>query len=185
MDGNEALAFCMRANGSEARTLHSVYQFVPLLPQKPEERVLIDVADIPDFYRRFVPVYKSTAGIKQPFLVRIKSWDSKYPHAIAKISAKRAGNRVDSYIINEEMVRVRKRLEAKPGGDCSIRFGVAKTGKGLRGERGDLCLIEVLGRLLRVEWKTVKIIALHARVFAVKGNSNQRFYPKLMEVLGL
>ena len=175
---------------------------------------MIDVADIPDFYRRFVPVYKSTAGIKQPFLVRIKSWDSKYPHAIAKISAKRAGNRVDSYIINEEMVRVRKRLEAKPGGDCSIRFGVAKTGKGLRGERGDfcliagviegrhltlyyrsleliggfaydLCLIEVLGRLLRVEWKTVKIIALHARVFAVKGNSNQRFYPKLMEVLGL
>lgn len=146
-------------------------------------------------------------------VVRIKSWNSIYAERIEHISEKRSQNRINTYLIREEITRVKNRLQ-DTGKDCSIRFGVEKKGKGLRGERGDfcliagvvegrhltlyyrsleliggfaydLCLIKELGVRLGIDWKTVKIIALHARVFAVKGNSNQKLYPKLMKVLGL
>lgn len=103
-------------------------------------------------------------------------------------------------------------VRARPRRDVSIRFGVAKTGHGYNGERGDFCLIggvyssgtftffyrslELIGgfaydlvliahlcKELEIEPKFIEIWAAKAFVFALKGNSNQKLYPKLREIL--
>jgi hypothetical protein len=100
---------------------------------------------------------------------------------------------------------------ARPRRDASIRFGVAKPGHGYKGERGDFCLIggvysfgtftlfyrsiELIGgfgydlvliahvcKELDIEPKFVEIWSPKAFVFALKGNSNEKLYPKLKEV---
>lgn len=102
-------------------------------------------------------------------------------------------------------VRIRTRR------DASIRFGVAKPGHGYKGERGDFCLIggvysfgtltlfyrsiELIGgfgydlvliahvcKELEIEPKFVEIWSPKAFVFALKGNSNEKLYPKLKEI---
>jgi hypothetical protein len=99
-------------------------------------------------------------------------------------------------------------VRARPRRDVSIRFGVAKEGHGYNGERGDFCLIggvygsgtltlfyrslELIGgfaydlvliaevcRQLEIEPRYVEIWATKAFVFALKGNSNEKLYPKL------
>lgn len=102
-------------------------------------------------------------------------------------------------------------VRARPRRDVSIRFGVAKTGHGYKGERGDFCLvggvysfgtltlfyrsIELIGgfaydlvliahvcKELEIEPKYIEIWAPKAFVFALKGNSNEKLYPKLKEI---
>lgn len=99
-------------------------------------------------------------------------------------------------------------VRTKPRRDVSIRFGVSKTGHGYSGERGDFCLIggvysygtltlfyrsiELIGgfaydlvliahicKELEIEPKFIEIWATKAFVFALKGNSNEKLFPKL------
>jgi hypothetical protein len=101
-------------------------------------------------------------------------------------------------------------VRSKPRRDVSIRFGVSKSGHGYSGERGDFCLIggvysygtltlfyrsiELIGGLaydlvlishvckeLEIEPKFIEIWATKAFVFALKGNSNEKLFPKLKE----
>lgn len=103
-------------------------------------------------------------------------------------------------------------VPARPRRDASIRFGVAKPGHGYKGERGDFCLIggvysfgtltlfyrsiELIGgfaydlvliehicKELEIEPRFVEIWSPKAFVFALKGNSNEKLYPKLREIL--
>jgi hypothetical protein len=96
--------------------------------------------------------------------------------------------------------------------DVSIRFGVSKQGHGYSGERGDFCLIggvysygtltlfyrsiELIGgfafdlvliahicKELEIEPKFIEIWATKAFVFALKGNSNEKLYPRLKDIL--
>lgn len=102
-------------------------------------------------------------------------------------------------------------VRARPRRDVSIRFGVAKQGHGYNGERGDFCLIggvygsgtltlfyrslELIGgfaydlvliahvcKELGIEPRYIEIWAAKAFVFALKGNSNEKLYPKLKGV---
>ncbi len=103
-------------------------------------------------------------------------------------------------------------LRARPRRDVSIRSGVPKQGHGYNGERGDFCLIggvygsgtltlfyrslELIGgfaydlvlisqvcRQLEIDPRYIEIWATKAFVFALKGNSNEKLYPKLREIL--
>lgn len=154
-----------------------------------------------------MPEYRS--AVYSPVVVQIQQWESKYAYEIEKISAKRAKNRIENYLIPVEMRRVYERLQTKE--ECSIRFGNKKEGHGYHGARGDfclvggsingrrltvmyrsleliggfgydLCLIQRLGEELNIDWKSVMILAARAHVFALKGNSNEKLFPKLREV---
>lgn len=121
-----------------------------------------------------------------------------------RISKSRIPKRNESS--NEEGIRT------KHARDVSIRFGVRKTGHGYGKERGDFCLvsavligkkitffyrsieliggiafdlvlIEELEKLLGIQFTQVDIWAKKAFVFALKGNSNQKLYPKLREIM--
>lgn len=103
-------------------------------------------------------------------------------------------------------------IRKKHARDVSIRFGVRKLGHGYGKERGDFCLvsavlvgrkitffyrsieliggfafdlvlIEELERLLEVEFTEINIWAKKAFIFALKGNSNQKLFPKLQEIM--
>jgi hypothetical protein len=102
-------------------------------------------------------------------------------------------------------------IRARPRRDVSIRFGVAKEGHGYNGERGDFCLIggvygsgtltlfyrslELIGgfaydlvlitevcKQLEIEPRYIEIWAAKAFVFGLKGNSNEKLFPKLREI---
>lgn len=161
---------------------------------------------IPDHWLSLVPDYKSRV---YPGLICKLEWNPSYADRIAQISAKRATNRINNYVDPNEMNRAVEKLEKK--GEASIRFGVSKSGHGYNGERGDFCLVggvirgknltvfyrslELIGGfaydlcLLRYletdffDFKTVTIMATKANVFALKGNSNEKLYPKLREIL--
>jgi len=136
-------------------------------------------------------------------------WDPKYAESIEKISPKRSRNRFDNYVDFLEIERVRAKLISKR--EASIRFGVAKSGHGYHGERGDfclvggaikgrdltlmyrsleligglaydLCLVQKLSGLFGIEWRKLTIFAARANVFALRGNSNEKLYPKLREI---
>lgn len=162
--------------------------------------------EIPEHWFSLVPSYQSrTYG----GLILKMSWDRKYAVSIQQVSEKRARNRFANYIDPKEVARARSKLNTK--GEASLRFGVAKPGHGYKGERGDFCLVggvvrgrdltvfyrslELIGGfaydlclfreledLIDVPWKTVSIMASRANVFALKGNSNQKLYPKLVEI---
>jgi hypothetical protein len=135
-------------------------------------------------------------------------WNPKYAEAIGKISSTRAFNRFRNYVDHAELTRVSEKLRSK--GEASIRFGVSKSGHGYNGERGDFCLVggvirgknltlfyrslELIGgfaydlTMIRgiqntyFEFKTVTIMATKANIFALKGNSNEKLFPKLREI---
>jgi hypothetical protein len=156
------------------------------------------------FWSHYVPSYQS--GVFRPLFARIPF--EGIPAAardIRRISEKRSTNRIANYVIESETERVRGR------DDFSIRFGVQKPGHGYSGKRGDFCLvaatyssrtltlfyrsIELMGgfaydlvlidhvcREIGIEPKFVEIWAKKAFKFALKGNSNEKLYPKLREI---
>lgn len=158
---------------------------------------------IPDFWKNRVPRYESkNYGAMVIDLV----WDPKYAQAIKQISPKRAANRRANYIDPTEMDRVEDKLKTRK--EASIRFGVGKEGYGYNGERGDFCLVggvikgrnlalfyrslELIGGFaydltlidsmserLGVPFKIVTIYTCKAFTFALKGNSNEKLFPKL------
>jgi hypothetical protein len=161
---------------------------------------------IPDFWNFVVPRYESK--VVGPLVVNLL-WDSKYAEAIWEISPRRANNRHAGYLDSSEMARALRKLRSK--GEASIRFGAEKTGHGYSGERGDFCLVggvirgkslsllyrslELIGgfaydltlingivQYFGLDLNTVTIYATKAFVFALKGNSNEKLYPKLQEI---
>lgn len=114
-----------------------------------------------------------------------------------------------NYVDHAELKRADAKRRSK--GEASIRFGVSKSGHGYKGERGDfclvggvirgsnltlfyrsleliggfaydLCLIDYVSTILEIHWKDVTIISTKANVFALKGNSNEKLYPKLQKI---
>lgn len=106
---------------------------------------------------------------------------------------------------------VSKRRSSKPR-DFSIRFGVKKAGHGYGKERGDFCLVSAVysGKTLTLFYRSIELIggfgfdlvliehvirelginpdwieiwATKAFTFALKGNSNEKLYPKIKEIL--
>lgn len=165
---------------------------------------------IPDAYRELVPTYKSQ--VFGALHLTINRWNNEFGREVANVNPKRAQNRCTNYLDVEELDRVRSRLSL--GKDSSLRFGVSKAGRGYHGERGDFCLVggAIDGRHLslmyrslemiggfgydlamiaemceRLGWEPrgVTIMAARANVFALKRNSNEKFYPKLWKILGL
>lgn len=165
---------------------------------------------LPTVYSSLVPRYESRSFSQ--LSIRVDRWTDRYAEKIWNISARRAQNRIANYILPEDLERVAERLESTDS--ASIRFGREKKGRGYHGKRGDFCLIgaaierrnltlfyrslELIGGLgydlciiqhlskeLGIEWKSITIHAAHANVFALKGNSNESFYPKLRKVLGI
>lgn len=96
--------------------------------------------------------------------------------------------------------------------DFSIRFGVSKTGHGYSGERGDFCLVAAVysSRTLTLFYRSIELIggfafdlvlidhvikelgvkvdfieiwSPKAFIFALKGNSNEKLFPKLRKIL--
>lgn len=161
---------------------------------------------IPVVWNRLVPEYRSQVlGASVLHLL----WEPRYSQLIKEISLKRAINRCAGYLDSNELERASKKLASK--GECSIRFGAEKRGHGYSGERGDFCLVggvvrgsnlavfyrslEMIGGFaydlclfneleaaLGRSFQTVTIYTTKAFVFALKGNSNQKLYPKLKEI---
>lgn len=172
---------------------------------------MFEAKTIPDLYAELVPEYKSKV-FPRPFIACVHNWDDRYGKEVHKINPQRAQNRIDSYIIPEEIIRVNDLVKLEGKKDFSIRFGKEKIGRGYHGKRGDfclvggsveatkhltlyyrsleliggfgydLCLIRRLSRQLGIEWKTVTFLATRANVFALKRNSNEALYPKLLEI---
>jgi hypothetical protein len=166
---------------------------------------------IPQAFNTLVPHYLSKSWKNQFF--SIKSWDNRYGDQVAAINPKRATDRVKAYLNMEEIIRVNHLLYGMGKKEVSIRFGFEKKGKGYHGERGDFCLvggaikgrhltlfyrslemiggfgydlhlINQLGKQLNIEcWKTVTIFATHSQVFALRRNSNEALYPKLLKIM--
>lgn len=161
---------------------------------------------IPQVWNRLVPNYRSRT---YRHLVVGFQWEEKYADQITRISPKRALNRYESYINEEELSRALSIWNRKK--ECSIRFGVGKKGKGNFGSRGDFCLVggslkgknltlmyrslELIGgfaydltlideieRYLGMTFKNIHLMCAHAHVFALKKNSNENLYPKLKEI---
>ena len=161
---------------------------------------------IPDHWNALVPEYKSKS---YPGLLLKLEWNQKYAEAIERISGRRTLSRIKNYIDREEVERAQRKWLTK--GEASIRFGVSKTGHGYNGERGDFCLVggvirgedlivlyrsleliggfaydltlvHHLGDLIGIRWETVTIFATKANVFALRGNSNEKLYPKLQGI---
>lgn len=135
-------------------------------------------------------------------------WDADLARRVL-VNPKRAAKRVESYVIPEDLQRVVPRVAS--GKDFSIRFGVAKTGLGNFGERGDFCLLgasysrktltmhyrslELFGGLvydhaiilhvverLGIEVKKIVVMCGSCHSFALRGNSNEKLYEKLMAI---
>lgn len=170
----------------------------------------LEAATIPEAYDQLVPTYASK--VFGTLYLGIDKWDNSFGQKVSQVNPKRAHNRGHNYLDLEELQRAKERLGR--GKDCSIRFGVAKEGRGYHGERGDFCLIggaidgrrltlmyrslELIGgfgydlamihemcNILDWEPKGVIIMAARANIFALRRNSNEKFYPKLRAILGL
>lgn len=162
--------------------------------------------NLQDLYQSNVPEYKSR---KYKNFCGSYKWDVGMAQEVWKISPKRGRNRVTSYLIPDEIQRVKKKLSGKR--EASIRFGHKKTGHGIKGERGDFCLVggrvtktqltlfyrslELIGglhydqciimaleKVLGLELKTIKIFTDSAHVFALKGNSNEKLFMQLRKI---
>lgn len=168
-----------------------------------------DAPNLPILYASIVPSYRGRSF--KPFVARVNHWSKSYGEAVAQINPKRAASRIENYLDRNEISRISRR--AADGRDYSLRFGVAKSGRGYHGTRGDFCLssaaitnrrhltlfyrsleligglaydlvlINELSRSLKTDWKSVTFMAAHAYVFALKRNSNEKLYPKFMEIL--
>lgn len=165
----------------------------------------VEYASVAAFHDALVPEYKSV--VYRPLLATIRG-EGLYQAAdrIQNINPKRVAKRIESYVNDDEMQRVRDKLKVKDG--ASIRFGVEKTGLGYHGERGDFCLVGgyVEAKDLYLFWRSLELIggfgydlclirhvcdrlevrpvrfhlhAMTANAFALKGNSNEKLFPKL------
>lgn len=160
---------------------------------------------IPVAWKLFVPEYKSRNYGSQRICLQ---WDPRYAEAIEEISYTRAFNRFRNYVNHTELTRAALKLKSK--GEASIRFGAEKAGHGYSGERGDFCLVGgvIRGKNLSLFYRslemiggfaydltllagiqnkyfnfhTVTIYATKVFIFALKGNSNERLFPKLQEI---
>lgn len=170
---------------------------------------MFEYDSVAHFWRSLVPAYQSRSlkGLHGTFPF---AGVPEVARRIREISERRTTNRIANYASPREMERVRGRLQGKAR-DVSIRFGVRKKGHGYSGERGDFCLvggvysggtltlfyrsIELIGgfaydltlidhvcKTLEIEPKKIEIFAVRAFVFALKGNSNEKLYPKLKKV---
>lgn len=172
-----------------------------------ETRSLISLP-IPTHWNTLVPEYRSRV---YPGLICKMKWDPEYAELIKEISKKRAGNRITNYISASENVRVVEKLATKgeasirfgvsksghgysgERGDFCLVGGVIR-GKDLTvfyrsleligGFAYDLCLFRHLEQVLGMGsgWRFVTIMATKANVFALKGNSNEKLFPKLKEI---
>lgn len=171
---------------------------------------LLEARDIPQAWKIMVPEYRSARY--SPLVLKIEHWEGGYADEIAKVSVRRSESRVENYFIPEEIERVRTKVRSRDS--VSIRFGKSKKGHGYHGERGDFCLvggsienrhltlfyrsleliggfgydlvlIRRLGQLLDLEWKSLQIFATSAHVFALKKNSNEKFYVHLRRIMDL
>jgi len=151
--------------------------------------------DVGDMFTELVPTYKGRGW--RPFAVSF-GWNSDVVDFMRQCSTTRCDRRIASYMIPGE-------LERSKG---SIRFGHVKTGRGYKEQRGDYCLIggsyekghlsvfyrrlEMIGGLhydLAVfaeidkvmPLRRITIFAAEAKVFALRGNSNEKLYNKLMD----
>lgn len=159
--------------------------------------------DISEIHRRMVGGYVSKRFKHHVFSF---GWNPELASAVTSINPDRAKKRVLSYVDNSELDRVKPRVDA--GKDFSIRFGVAKTGTGNFGDRGDFCLLgaayskkiltlhyrslELFGGLvydqailnwvisyLEIEVRNIVVMATSCHSFALRGNSNEKLYSKL------
>lgn len=162
---------------------------------------------IADLWTTLVPEYRSTNY--GPAIFKIL-WDPRIASKIELISARRSSSRIKNYVIPSEIERVKQKLNSKD--TVSVRLGYDKKGHGYSGERGDFCLIagvvsrkrltvyyrsleliggfaydlvllKHLGIALETYWETVTFVTAKAFVFALKGNSNEKLYPKLQKIL--
>lgn len=161
---------------------------------------------IADLWTGFVPKYQSQNYGPAIFTIR---WDRGLASKVGMINPKRLVSRFAAYVIEGEIERVRRKLDS--GKDASIRFGNLKPGLGYKGERGDFCmvagavkkreltlyyrslemiggfaydlaLLAVLEGSLKCDWRTVTFVTQKAFVFALRGNSNEKLYPKLQGI---
>lgn len=158
-----------------------------------------------ELFNSVTPIYKSCKF--SPFLVSF-GWDSEQAQAVFSINPKRAVKRAQSYIIPEELERVKAKL-AEGKDTISIRFGYKKEGRGIKGTRGDFCLIggvltrrkkltlfyrsiELIGGLhydttliksleesLGIDLRVIEIYAVEAHAFCLKRNSNEKLHQRL------
>ena len=164
--------------------------------------------ELSELRKTLFPKYESRAYGPIAFSI---IWDPQIAHSIRDISERRSANRINNYILLPEIPRVERKLKTKR--EASIRFGVSKPGHGYSGERGDFCLIagvvrpkqltlyyrslELIGGLaydltlvryleesLGCCFRQVDFVTAKAFVFALKGNSNEKLYPKLKVIYG-
>jgi hypothetical protein len=163
---------------------------------------------IPYVWNRFVPEYKSINYGQQ--IIKFE-WNADYAAAIEKISPRRARNRFDGYIDLDEIARVHKKWSSKgeasirfgaekrghgysgERGDFCLVGGVLKKSElslfyrsleMIGGFAYDLTLIRCLEALFydKPGFSTITIFTMKAFVFALKGNSNEKLFPKLQEI---
>lgn len=161
---------------------------------------------IPALWNRLVPSYSSRAYGPMQFAVK---WNPVYAKQIDLISKRRGSNRIIGYLDGIEIERVKAKVFSKA--EASIRFGSEKKGHGYNGERGDFCMVggrvnktslvlfyrslELIGgfaydlvlireleKRLNCKFKTVTFITCRAFTFALKGNSNEKLFPKLQAI---
>lgn len=178
------------------------------MPKSIPSKTLLDSPEnsIPGVWNYLVPEYKSVNYGAQRFSVK---WNPVYAGLIRQISVRRALNRRLNYLDALEIERVKEKLCTKS--EASIRFGAKKEGHGYSEERGDFCLvggvikgrnlilfyrsleliggfaydltlIDSLSNYLETDWDIVTIITCKAFTFALKGNSNEKLYPKLKKI---
>lgn len=163
---------------------------------------------IAEMHDHLVPDYKSR--VYKPLLLTIQHWDYNIGNRVALINPDRAAKRIANYVDPLEMERAKTKLTTKDS--VSLRFGVSKGGTGNFGERGDFCLVGGLAEKndLYLFWRSLELIggfgydmcminhivsslnirprrvhmhAMTANVFALRGNSNQKLFPKLKEAI--
>lgn len=162
--------------------------------------------DLSDIHSRMVGGYVSKRFKHHVFSF---GWSPELASQVTSINLDRARKRVLSYVDDAELDRVKPRVAA--GKDFSIRFGVSKSGTGNFGDRGDFCLLggayskkvltlhyrslELFGGLvydqaiihhviayLGIEVKTIVVMATSCHSFALRGNSNEKLYQKLLHI---
>lgn len=128
-------------------------------------------------------------------------WNSEIPKFMRTVSDRRCEKRIATYLIPGELERSRG----------SIRFGVKKEGHGFHAERGDFCLIgaavdkrnltvfyrrlELIGGLHydtavfqklvdHFDISRVTIMAPEVKIYALRGNSNEKLYQQLIKFYG-
>lgn len=113
--------------------------------------------DLKQFFQLKLPRFEFVKS--DPFMVEF-GWRADIAEAIEAINPRRTEKRIASYLIDEEMTRVSEKLQTKDS--ASIRFGVLKTGKGIKGERGDFCMVGGVlskgGRKLNLFYRSLELI---------------------------